>query len=244
MSLRPRSDRDRDGPAQDRETAAVLDQARSSSAAERLAARLDRPLGVLGIVFVFVVLGQLLAEDPPLVLVFAVIGWVCWTVFVAEFVLRAHIAGWSGHFWRHNWWQLVFLALPFLRFLRALNILRFARLGGVVSAGVRSSRSAGRLLSGRVSWLASLTAIVVLASSQLHFLTADSLSYADALYQAALATITGTGLEGDGVATRLLRVVLAVYSVVVFATLAGSLGAYFLSSASARDRPLEEGDRS
>lgn len=204
----------------------------SLGTAERLAARLDRPLGVLGVVFVFVVLGQLLAEDPPLVLVFTVLGWVCWAVFVAEFILRAHIAGWSRRFWRRNWWQLVFLALPFLRFLRALRLLRLARvarLGGVVSAGVRSSRSAGRLLSGRVSWLAALTAIVILAGSQLHYVLSGSLSYGDALYQAAMATITGSGLEGEDLLTRILRVALAVYSVVVFATLAGSVGAYFLA---------------
>ncbi len=43
-----------------------------------------------------------------------------------------------------------------------------------------------------------------------------------------MTTVTGTALSAEGVFARLLEVVLAVYSVVVFATLAGALGAYFL----------------
>lgn len=202
--------------------------------AELLAARLDRPMGLLGVLFLFVVLGQVLAREPWLVSTFAVLGWVFWAVFVAEFVLRAHVARWSGAFWRRNWWQLIFLALPFLRFVRALAFLRLgrvarvARLGGVLSAGVRGSRSAARLLSGRISWLAAVTAVVILASSQLYYVVDDGVRYGDALYRAALTTITGEGIEGDSPFLRVLRLALAAYSVVVFATLAGSIGAYFL----------------
>ncbi|WKK70315.1 hypothetical protein Q0F99_10425 [Rathayibacter oskolensis] len=60
-----------------------------------------------------------------------------------------------------------------------------------------------------------------------------------ALHQSALATITGTGLEGEGLFPRILRLLLALYSVVVFATVAGSLGAYFRSSTAARDMPRQ-----
>lgn len=202
--------------------------------AELIAARLDRPMGLLGILFLFVVLGQVLARESWLVTVFSVLGWLFWAVFVGEFVLRAHVAGWSAAFWRRNWWQVLFLALPFLRFVRALAFLRLARvarvarLGGVLSAGVRGSRSAGRLLSGRLSWLAAVTAVVILAASQLYYVVDGDIRYGDALYQAALTTVTGGGLEGEGLFVRLLRLALAAYSVVVFATLAGSLGAYFL----------------
>jgi voltage-gated potassium channel len=204
------------------------------SVAEQLAARLDRPMGVLGLIFVFVVLGQVLSSEPWMVTTFTVLSWVFWAVFVAEFILRAHVAGWSRQFWRRNWWQLLFLAVPFLRFFRALALFRFARVarivrvGGVLSAGVRGSRSAGRLLSSRLSWLAAVTVVVILASSQLYYVVDGSISYGDALYEAALTAVTGQGLVGEGVFVRILRLSLATYSVVVFATLAGSLGAYFL----------------
>lgn len=202
--------------------------------AERLAERLDRPMGVLGIVFLFVVLGQVLAEEPVLVAVFTTLGWLFWAIFVAEFLLRGYIAGFGRAFWVRNWWQVIFLLVPFLRFFRALATLRsiqgarLARLGGVLSAGVRGSRSAGGLLSSRIGWLLVVTAVVILGASQLLYVTSEGVSYADALFQSAMATITGTGLEVDTGFGRVLQVFLAIYSVVVFAGLAGALGAFFL----------------
>ncbi|MFI7481330.1 hypothetical protein ACH9EU_02825 [Kocuria sp. M1R5S2] len=202
--------------------------------AEGLARRLDRPMGVLGVLFLFVVLGQLLAEEPGLVAALNVVGWLFWAVFVAEFLLRAWIARFSRRFWRRNWWQVLFLLLPFLRFLRVLRaarllrVARLARAGSVLSAGVRGSRSAGRLLSSRIGWLAAVTAVVVLVSSQLLYLLGHYPGYGPALSQAAMSTITGEKLGAQGVFPRVLEVVLAIYSVGVFATLAGSVGAYFL----------------
>ena len=202
--------------------------------AEAFAARLDRPMGLLGVVFLFVVLGQLLVSDPGWSRTFAVVGWVFWAIFVAEFLIRAHIARFQGAFWKRNWWQVIFLLVPFLRFFRALQAVRLlrlgrlARVGGILSAGVRGSRSAGRLLSNRIGWLATITAVVVLASSQLLYAVGSHADYTDALYEAALATITGSGITTDDAFSKVLQIILALYSVAVFATLAGSLGAYFL----------------
>lgn len=193
-----------------------------------LARRLDKPMGVLGLVFVLVVLGQVLAREAWLVATLTAVGWLCWAVFVAEFVLRAVRARDRRRFWARNWWQLIFLAVPFLRFARALPLLRAARLGGVVSAAVRGSRSAGRLLSSRIGWLAAVTGVVVLAASQLLYVAGAHDSYAAALHDAALATVTGQSLSAGTGFARVLEVVLAIYSVAVFATLAGALGAYFL----------------
>ncbi|MBP2216623.1 hypothetical protein [Arthrobacter sp. CAN_C5] len=202
--------------------------------AEEFARRLDKPMGILGIIFLFIVLGQLLAEDLVLVLVFGVVGWVFWAIFVGEFLLRAYIGSFSRAFWRKNWWQLIFLLVPFLRFFRALQafrlirVARFARFGGILSAGIRGSRSAGRLLSSRIGWLAAVTAVVILASSQLLYATGSHESYTDALFEASMATITGSGITPTDHFARILQVLLAIYSVAVFATLAGSLGAFFL----------------
>lgn len=213
---------------------------RGPTEAEALSRRLDRPMGVLGLIFLFVVLGQTLA-GPPLTSVLAVAGWVLWAAFVAELALRAYVAQDQRLFWRRNWWQVVFLALPFLRVLRAaraLRLVRVARVGGVLSSAVRGSRSAGRLLGGRVGWLAAVTAVVILAASQLLYLLETFDAYADALHGAALATITGEPLASPAPAARIIEVVLSVYSVAVFATLAGALGAYFLEQ-----RPTTAGSR-
>lgn len=203
-------------------------------AADAFARRLDVPMGILGVVFLLVVLGQLLATEPGLTLVLTIVGWIFWSVFVGEFILRAYFAGFSHRFWKKNWWQVIFLLVPFLRFFRALQSLRLlrvarvSRFGGIISAGVRGSRSAGRLLSSRIGRLSAVTAVVILASSQLLYATGSYKNYGDALYETAIATITGYGLTPMDTFSKIMQVLLAVYSVAIFATLAGSLGAFFL----------------
>lgn len=199
---------------------------------ESIADRLDKPMTALGVLFLLLVLAETTTEPRgTLATAYTVAGWVIWVTFVAEFVVRAVVAPSAGRFWKRNWWQLIFLALPFLRFLRVLARVRIrplVRAGRVVASAVRGTRTAGRNLTGRVGWLAAVTTIVVLAASQLLFEFAGYDSYAVALNEAALAAISAQPLNsGDGLA-RVLEVVLAIYSVAVFASLAGILGAFFL----------------
>ena len=125
--------------------------------AELLAARLDRPFTVLGLLFLLVVLGQNVATSPGVQRVFAAVGTVLWVLFVGEFLLRLWLAPSKTRFLKRNWWQVLFLVLPALRFLRGLallrvvragRLLRVVRAGGVVSSAVRSSRSAGHGAGG------------------------------------------------------------------------------------------------
>jgi voltage-gated potassium channel len=206
---------------------------------ELLAARLDRPMSVLGVLFLLVVLGQNASSSSGVQTAFTVVGWLLWVVFVGEFLLRLWLAPFRARFLRKSWWQVLFLLLPMLRFLRALalvrvvragRVLRFVRAGGVVSSAVRSSRSAGRILTSRIAWVGSVSAIVVLAASQLLFTLGFYDSYGDALYAAALATVAGQPLGLEGGLARVLDVALVSYSVAVFAALAGTLGAYFFDA--------------
>ncbi|QBI21937.1 hypothetical protein ER308_06120 [Egibacter rhizosphaerae] len=197
--------------------------------AERIADRLDAPMTALGIVFLLLVLAETVIQ--PAGPAFAVAGWVIWSAFVGEFLLRLTVAPSRWRFLRRNWWQLVFLVLPFLRFLRVLARIRVRALvrgGRVLSSAVRGTRTAGRNLTGRTAWLAATTVIVVLAASQLLYEFATYDAYLLALHDTALSAISGQPLTADGAVARVLELVLAVYSVVVFAALAGMLGAFFL----------------
>ncbi len=202
--------------------------------AERLAVRLDGPMSALGVLFLFLVLGQTLAQSPALSTALAVAGWGLWLVFFAEFAFRLYVAPDRARFLRRYWWQALFLVVPFLRFLRLVRLLRFVRVAGVVSSAVRGSRSAGRLLTGRLGWLLALTATVVLAASQLVVVTGDYTNFGSALHDVAYATVTGEPMSGGRGFVRVLEVVLACYSVVVFATLAATLGAFFVQRATTR----------
>jgi voltage-gated potassium channel len=204
--------------------------------AEAIAARMDGPVTVLGVIFLLLVLVDTVGQPAGGVArAFEIASWVLWAVFVAEFVVRAAVAPSFARFFQRNWWQLIFLALPFLRFVRVLTRLHglgrirsVSRGGRVLSSAVRSSRTATRKLSGRIGWLGAVTVIVVLAASQLLFEFAGFETYGDALHAAALATVAGAPLGREGTLAKVLDVVLTTYSVVVFATLAGTLGAFFL----------------
>ena len=74
----------------------------------------------------------------------------------------------------------------------------------------------------------------MLAVSQLLQLLRLYDAYATALHDTAMATVTGDALQAEGGPARVVEVLLATYSGVVFATLAGSLGAYFLRGDSSR----------
>ena len=136
----------------------------------------------------------------------------------------------TGVFLKRNWWQALFLILPFLRILCLVRIFRFSRTGRVLSSAVRFSCSTHLTLESRVGWLAVTSVITILASSQLLFEFGIFERCGDALHAAALATIAGEPIARPDGFARILEVALATFSVVVFAILAGTLGACFLES--------------
>jgi voltage-gated potassium channel len=187
------------------------------------------PITAAGVIFLLLVLAETISEPDGLVgTLFSATSWVLWALFVAEFLLRLVIAPSTSRFFKRNWWQLIFLAVPALRFVRALRALRAARVGRVLSSAVRSSRTAGRKLSSRLASLGVVTTVVVLTASQLLFELGDYASYGEALDDAALATIAGEPFFPEHGALRIVQTAVIAYSVVVFAALAGSMGAFLL----------------
>ncbi|HET9499134.1 MAG TPA: hypothetical protein VFO98_02620 [Marmoricola sp.] len=206
--------------------------------AEELLDRLTPAMSALGILFVLVILGEQLARAGSVAAtVLGVVGWALWAAFVLEFAARMWIAPDTGRFLRRNWWQLVFLVLPFLRVFRLFRALRLLRGGRVVSGAVRGTRSTASVLRGRIGWMASLWLITVLASTELLFTFSDYASFARCLHDTCLAAITGERLGKEDLFAQVMEVLLAGFSVVVFGSLAGVLGAFFLDT----DRTAKHG---
>ena len=136
----------------------------------------------------------------------------------------------TAAFLRKKWWQMLFFVLPFLRILRLFWAFRILRTGRVLSSAVRSSPSARGLVGNRVGWLTVTSAITIPGSSQLLYEFEVHDQYGHALHAAALAAITGEPLQQPDGFAKVLDVSLAVFSVIVFAALAGTLGAYFLGA--------------
>lgn len=204
--------------------------------AEQLLDRLTPAMSALGVLFLLLVLGERAARPGSgLGTAFTVAGWLLWAVFVAEFVARLVAAPDTFAFLKRNGWQVLFLVLPFLRVLRLVRAVRVLRAGRLVSGAVRGSRSAGRALGSRLGWLGVTSAILVLAVSQLLLELESYDRYGDALHDVALAAISGEPLGRPDAVARVVEVLLAGYSVAVFATLAGTVGAYFLAAPPERE---------
>lgn len=207
--------------------------------AEELLDRLTPLMSALGILFVLVVLGEQLAhEGSAAATLLTAVGWVLWSVFALEFAARTWIAPDTGRFLRKNWWQLAFLVLPFLRVFRLVRAIRVLRGGRVVSGAVRGTRSTASVLRGRLGWVLSLWLITVLASSELLVTFSDYSSFARCLHDTCLAAITGERLTASDLFAQVMEVLLAAFSVVVFGSIAGVLGAFFLDS----DRKARDDD--
>ena len=205
--------------------------------ADELLDRLTPVMSALAILFLLVVFAESLTDpDTTLSTVLTIAGWLLWASFVAEFAFRLWVAPDTVAFLRKNWWQMLFFVLPFLRILRLFWAFRILRTGRVLSSAVRSSRSARGLVGNRVGWLAVISAITILGSSQLLYEFAVYDQYGQALHAAALAAITGEPLQQPDGFAQVLDVVLAVFSVIVFAALAGTLGAYFLETGHSREQ--------
>ena len=198
-------------------------------AAQLLYERLHPAMAALGLLFLVLVLAQGAArEGTALQLALLISTWALWLVFVAEYALRLVIAPSTWRYVRRTWWQILFLAVPVLMLARALLVLRVARPSRVALAAVRGSRSARTTLTSRTAWLAVVTAIVIMGAADLLHQTDAVRPYGAALHRAALAAITGEPIGSVRGLAQVLDVVLALYAVVFFATLAGILGAFFL----------------
>lgn len=202
---------------------------RREEVAEAVFVRLHPVMGWLAALFVLVIVGEAVVRDEsPFAAIFTVAGWLIWGVFILDFVVRAVLAPSVSAFLRRNWWQIVFLVLPFLALFRFLMALRVARAGRLVSAAVRGARSAAGNLRSRLATVGAVTLIVILLAANVLFEFGGVDRYGDALHAAALATIAGEPVGASNGVAKVMDVVLALYSVVVFAAVAGSLGAFFL----------------
>ncbi|WP_052668924.1 ion transporter [Nitriliruptor alkaliphilus] len=231
-----------DEPSARERTAAVLEE------------RLDIPMAVLAVVWAGLVAYELVAPaDQRQGL--ALVGNAIWGVFALELAVKLGVSGHPLRYLRRRWPSVLFLALPALRVLRVARALRAVRVlpaARVAGASYRAVGTARGLLAGRLQFLAAATLITIFSGGQLLYVLergrdggVDSLG--DALWIAANAAISGSIVaEPITLAGRLLALLLTAYAVVVFASLAATLGAFFLEArqerATAEDDEAAAGD--
>jgi voltage-gated potassium channel len=176
--------------------------------------------------------------------VLSTISNVVWVVFVLEFVTKLVVSGRPLHFLRRRWPSLFFLAVPLLRALRVLRALRTLRVlpaARVVGSSYRTIGTARSLLGGRLSFLAVTTVAFVVAGGQLLFLLEPTApSFGETLWWAVNLAVSGSYVfEPTAIPARAVSLVLSGYAVIVFASLAATLGAFFVEER--QERAAAEG---
>jgi voltage-gated potassium channel len=201
--------------------------------------RADPVMAWLGVVFALLV-GYELAVDltPSAARALQIAGWVIWAIFVAEFMGHLYVAPHRLRYLRRHWLQVLGLLVPTLRFLRFVRLLRLGRAlpaARVVSSSYRMAGTARRLLRSRLLYLAAVSAVVVIALAELVYLfergvrEAAFTSFGDAVLWAAAVVVAQQGDPVPESAVAHVAMLLGfAWGVVVFATVAGSLGAFFV----------------
>jgi voltage-gated potassium channel len=201
--------------------------------------RADPFMAWLGVLFALLVGFEVSAEPGPEASRWLMIaGWSIWALFAAELAVDLWLAPSRLRFLRRRWWQVLLLAVPFLRVLRFVRLLRLGRAlpaSRVVSSSYRAAGTARFLLRSRLAYLGGLGSIMAIAAAQLAYLferdRPDAVfeTFGDALLW-SFATVIA--LQGDpvpeSVGGRVVMLFAFVVGLVVIASLAGVIGAFLV----------------
>lgn len=211
---------------------------RRERTAALLERRLDPFMAVLAVLW-GLYLGYELVAPTAQRPVLTTISNVVWGLFVLEFVVKLAVSGAPLRFLRRRWPSVLFLVLPAIRVLRVLPAARTLRLlpaARVLGASYRAVGTARGLLQGRLAFLVATTVVAAVGGGQLLFVLergrAEGVaSLGEAMWWAANLSLSSTLVfEPVTALGRMLALVLSTYALVVFASLAGTVGAFFVES--------------
>jgi len=118
---------------------------RSQDAFDRFSAIVELPLTVLALLWLPVlIIPYVVRLEPAVVDTFDAIDYLVWAAFVIEYLVKLYLVPNRRHWFTHNLLSLAVIALPMLRPLRALRLLRIlnlARVGVVLTNGLKRARN-------------------------------------------------------------------------------------------------------
>ncbi len=203
---------------------------------ERLDRYLDLPLALASILLILIAVMELGGDlGEPWQGLLAVLGWVLWGFFFAEFAVKFALAPVKRAYLRRNWLDVLVLLVPFLRVLRLLRVLRATRalpLFRLLVFGGRGSQGALVLLKRRrLGQIGLISVLVMLIGAALGFILENGVpgsqmeTFGDALWWSA-TTVTTVASEIYPVTLggRILGFLLMLYAVGIFS--------YFIASIS------------
>lgn len=207
---------------------------------ERYERRSEIPMLLLAVAFLIAYAWPVLDPnlDPDLRASFNVLSWAVWAAFAIDFAIRLWLAEHRWHYAKRHWYDVALVVLPFLRPLRLLRLLAFARV---------LNRSVAGSLVGRVSTYVLGVAIVAVGLGALAVLDSEQnarganiTNYGDALWWAC-TTVTTVGYGDHFPITtegRLVAVALMIVGIAMVGAVTASVAAWMIGQVE-RERSRE-----
>jgi voltage-gated potassium channel len=224
-------------------------------AIDRLNRALDGPMTILSLVMVVIIVLQLVGEfRPPFDRWAEALGIGIWLLFVTEFGIKLWLAPNRRDYVSRNWLDVLILALPVLRGLRLLRVVRLARgYHGLRFAAwlFRSARDFHEVVRrNHLGYLLGLSAAVALAGAVMVWWLergvpgATIRTFGDALWwSATLITTINASTDPVTLPGRLVALGIRLYGMSVFVFLVSSLTSFWFGRAAQSDLPAPAPDR-
>ncbi|WP_156754538.1 potassium channel family protein [Actinokineospora pegani] len=207
--------------------------------------RTDLPLTGLAVLFLVAYAWQVLdgGATPWVRSLLEVVLWIIWAVFAGEYLVRLTMAERKGRFvWRHLF-DLLAVALPMVRQLRALRLITVFKV---------LNRRLGADLRGKVGVYVAGTTVLVVFCSALAVLDAERTSpdanittFGDAVWW-TMATISTVGYGDRYPVTtegRLVAVSLMVGGIALLGVVTGVIASWFVEKMTGIEQNVEEATR-
>jgi voltage-gated potassium channel len=212
----------------------------------RIHSAAERPLAMLGFIWLALILIQLIYGYDSLI---NVLTWSIWVIFLIDTIIRFVLAPNKLRFVRHNWLVLISLVLPAFRFLRFAQTLTFLRTADIrllrLLTGANRAMTALGVTMGRrgLKYVLGLTAITVLAGAAGMFAFERNPhggpglnTYGDSLWWTAmLMTTLGSDYFPHSAGGRILCLALAIFAFSVFGYITAAVASFFVDR-DAKDR--------
>ena len=198
---------------------------------ERYERRSEIPMLLLAVAFLVAYAWPVLDSDldSDVIASLNVLSWAVWAAFAVDFAIRLWLAEDRGRYARRHWYDVALVVLPFLRPMRLLRLLAFARV---------LNRTAAGSLVGRVSTYVVGVAVISVGLGAVAVLDveqdakgANITSFGDALWWAC-TTVTTVGYGDRFPVTtqgRVIAVALMVIGIAMVGAVTASVAAWMVS---------------
>jgi voltage-gated potassium channel len=229
-----------------------LDEERRQRASESLERATELPMLLLALAIVPLVLIPLFFDLPRGLLeaLFA-FDWLIWAIFALELAARTYLAPRRIDYLRRHWFDVVIVALPFLRPLRIVQsarLIRLLRLARAIAAGARVYHSVSNVLDAHgLKYVLLLSGLIILAAGGLISLIETRGdgpigSFEDGLWW-AITTVTTVGYGDKFPVTpegRAVAVFLMVLGITLFSVLTANIAAFLVQPRSSSRASLDD----